>query len=259
VREKSCKKFSERLKKKMKPNKGFLRITMMEVITMSNLNVERILKGAVLMHLTEDELGAYHDNAVDEVTRSRIEAHLDRCLICERKLAMMQEMLATYHQETVTEEDIARAKELLHPGMPKPEKTKEKDTEDAVALEPVAVIRMVLPVAFAAWIKQHRIRVALAGARAAGTTEPQDGQTEDGILRWRSVEEESGDLVFRFGSDHMELVGQKLLLKVGKIKKEVVLESKMRGKQAGAKTIFTREERMEMPEDEPLTLELLEE
>lgn len=223
---------------------------------MSNINVERLLKGAVLKHLSNDELGKYHDNAVDEVTRSRIDAHLSRCLICERKLEMMQEVLATYHQETVTEEDIARVKALLHPEIPQPE---EEDAEEAGKIDPVAIIGVVLPVAFAAWIRQHYIRVALAGSRASGLSEPQDGQTEDDILRWRVVEEESGDLVVRFGSDYTELVGKKFILRVGPIEKTVTLESKMRGKQVGGKVIFTREERKEMPEDARWTVEPLEE
>lgn len=80
---------------------------------MSNLNeLKQLLKGAVA-HLSEDELGAYHDNAVDEVDRACIEAHLGRCLICKRRLAMMREALAAYPQELITEEDTGRVKAFL--------------------------------------------------------------------------------------------------------------------------------------------------
>jgi len=225
----------------------------MEVIRMSNINVERLLKDAVLTHLTKDELGAYHDNAVDEVARARIEAHLSRCLICERKLAMMQETLATYHQETVTEKDVALVKALLR---------REPEDRERISREmALAALRVALTAAFTAWIKQHHIRVSLAGAEARGLearglTEPQDGQMEDGSLRWRVVEEDSGELVVRFGSHRTELGGVNLVLKAGPIRKRFVLKP-VTEDQVGAKVAFTRKERAELSEDAQLTIDIL--
>lgn len=205
---------------------------------MTNINVEQLLRRAVLSHLSDDELGAFHDNAVDEVARNRIEAHLSRCLICERKLMMMQDVLATYHQEPVTAEDITRAKVLLH------------------RQEIVAMLRTVLSVAFAAWIRQHHIRVTLRGASAAGPAKRHHGKTEAGALFWSIVEEEWGDLVVRLGSHRMELAGVKLLLRSGSIEKAVALEPV--GKSlVEAKAIFTREERAKLPEDVQLTIDII--
>ena len=146
----------------------------------------------------------------------------------------------------VTEKDIALVKAFLR-GEP----------ADRISREmALTALRVALTAAFAAWIKQYHIRVALTGAKARGFTEPQDGQMEDGSLRWRIVEEESGELVARFGSHRLELEGEKLLLKAGAIEKPFILE-RVAEDQVGAKVAFTREERAELSKDAELTIDIL--
>jgi hypothetical protein len=211
----------------------------MEVVIMLRNNVEQLLKDAVRRHLSDEELGIYNEDAVDEVAGARMKAHLSRCWICDRRLSMMQEMLEAYSKEPVTDEDIALIEHLLH----------RKPEEPPVPRGWLAD--------FAAWWQQQRIRPALVGAYSAPVrSQPQDGQTEDGALRWRVVEDEWGDLVVRFGSHRMELEGVNFVLKAGPIQKEVVLEA-VTDDQVGAEVIFTREERTEMPEDIQLTVDIL--
>jgi len=213
---------------------------MKEVATM--YNIERLLKRSVQRHLSEDELGAYHDNVVDEVSRARIEAHLGRCQLCERRYAMMREVLATYTQELLTEADVKWLQEI--PGQ-KAERQ----------MDPGAILGTALA-ALKAWIRGHRIRVALAGASAAGPAKRHHGKTEDGPLFWSITEEEWGDFVVRLGSHRMELAGVKLLLTAGSIKKTVALEPV--GKSLDeAKAIFTREERAKLPENVQLAIDII--
>ncbi|HEU0021777.1 MAG TPA: zf-HC2 domain-containing protein [Dehalococcoidia bacterium] len=54
-------------------------------------DMERELNRAVFTHLSEEELGAYYDGTLSEVTRARADAHLKRCLICYRRLSIIQE------------------------------------------------------------------------------------------------------------------------------------------------------------------------
>lgn len=51
-------------------------------------DVRRLLRAARYAHLSADELAGYHERRLDPLTRARVTAHLRRCLICERALAM---------------------------------------------------------------------------------------------------------------------------------------------------------------------------
>lgn len=44
-------------------------------------------------HLTDADLGAYHDGVLsdDEVTHTRVTRHLERCLLCQRRLELLRE------------------------------------------------------------------------------------------------------------------------------------------------------------------------
>ena len=56
-------------------------------------NKEDIKREATLRHVSEEDLAAYHDEALDEVSRLTIDAHLSKCRICERKYEFMKENL----------------------------------------------------------------------------------------------------------------------------------------------------------------------
>ncbi|MBI4687339.1 MAG: hypothetical protein HY756_06120 [Nitrospirae bacterium] len=100
----------------------------------------------------------------------------------------------------------------------------------------------------------YRSREGLALAKEPA--QEHEGQTKDGSLRWYIVEEDSGDLVVRFASHHMELEGVKFQLKAGNFNKTVILEQVMKD-QIGAEVIFPCKERMEMPQDAQLSIEIL--
>ena len=101
--------------------------------------------------------------------------------------------------------------------------------------------------AFAEWFAQQRFSVALAGARAADTFEPKQGQMESGALRW-FIEEDYGDLIVSFGSDRIELVGTRFIVEVENLRKAVVLEvDPVTPGQVGADVVFTAAERSSLP------------
>jgi hypothetical protein len=75
-------------------------------------DIERLLAKAASSHLSEKELGAYHDGILTGPARARVEAHLTRCLVCSRKLEMMKEVLEGA-REPVTEEEITHVEALL--------------------------------------------------------------------------------------------------------------------------------------------------
>ena len=193
------------------------------------------LKEAVLLHLSEEELGAYHDNAVHEADRSRMEAHLARCLICSSKLQMMQDVLQS-HGENVDDQDILRVKALL-------------DSQRAMATVVSSII-----VAFNVWVKNRSIH---PGLRARfSTAKVEDGQMEDGSVRWRYVEKESGERIVRFGSHRMELEGLKILVQAGELSKTVVLKSVTQD-QVGAEVMFSAQESEKIPAEALLSIDVL--
>ena len=202
---------------------------------MSEFNdIERLLKNAVLMHLSEEELGAYHDDAVHEAERCRMETHLARCLICSHKLQMMQDVLQS-QGESIDDRDIVRVKTLL-------------DGQRALA----AVVSSII-LAFNVWVKKRSIH---PGLRARfSTAKVEDGQMEDGSVRWRYVEKESGERFVRFGSHRLELEGLKILVKAGQISKTVVLKSVTQD-QLGAEVIFTAQESEKIPAEALLSIDV---
>jgi hypothetical protein len=210
----------------------------MEATLMSEVNnIERHLNEAVLTHLSEEELCAYHDNTIDEIDRCRMESHLTRCLICSRKIELMQDVLQS-QDESVDDEDIARVKALL-------------DSQRAV----VAVASSII-LAFNLWVRKRNIR---PGLRAKFSTEKvEDGQVEDGSVRWRYVEKESGERILRFGSHCMELEGLKLLVKAGQLAKTVTLKP-VTHSQVGAKVVITAQESEKIAAEISLSIEVIEE
>lgn len=60
-----------------------------------NHALEKSLQTSVAVHLTSAELAQHHDGTWgDELTRTRVTAHLHRCLICQRRLQFLQEVTA---------------------------------------------------------------------------------------------------------------------------------------------------------------------
>ena len=60
-----------------------------------NHALEKSLQTSVAVHLTSAELAQHHDGTWgDELTRTRVTAHLRRCLICQRRLQFLQEVTA---------------------------------------------------------------------------------------------------------------------------------------------------------------------
>lgn len=183
-------------------------------------DIEKRLYQLMLLHLSEAELGAYNDNAVIEVDRLRMESHLDRCLICSRKLQMMRDVMKAKN-ESAAEHDIALAKAFL-------------GRRRAAA----AVVGSIV-LAFNLWAKQKRICPGLKTRFSSARVE--DGQVEDGSIRWRYVEKESGERIIRFGSHRMELAGVAMIVTAGKVTRTTVLKS-VTEDQVGAEVSFSAQE-----------------
>lgn len=83
-----------------------------------------------------------------------------------------------------------------------------------------------------------------AAAEAAAPWE--DGQTEDGTLRWRIVNDEEGNRIIRFGSNELTLDGVRWQLFAGDWQREFVWRQ-VAPDQVGAEIVVTHEEWKSMP------------
>jgi uncharacterized protein with PIN domain len=66
-----------------------------------NRNLDEIIAQALLAHLSDEEMMRHLFNELDEFEQARATGHLKRCLICERRLQAMSEILAPETEEWV--------------------------------------------------------------------------------------------------------------------------------------------------------------
>ena len=99
--------------------------------------------------------------------------------------------------------------------------------------------------------------LSLATAQAATDRPLEDGQTEDGVLRWRIGEDEEHNLIIRLGSHRTELEGTTLRLWMGDWQQDIVL-SKVAPDQVGAEVTIYSAHRAQLETDTILRLELAE-
>jgi len=189
---------------------------------LTNEQFENLLKQAVLVHLSDDELGQYHDGATGEVTSARIVAHLRQCQMCSGRSALMKLAVAT---------------------------TRESDEQDSASPQ---VIVVALALAGVVIHRKSRSRRGERGASAESKIE--DGQSADGVLRWRIVENESDGLEAQFTSQNLQLDGCTLTVRYGQLHK---IDTLRRGSedQVYAKFLFTPDELEILPDGAVLTIE----
>jgi hypothetical protein len=200
-----------------------------------NAKVEQFLKGMGRRHPSPKELRAYHEARVQEASRSQIEEHIKGCLICERRLEVMQEMLqAETASRRITAADRARIKRLMSSVPVDASETERPPSERDGVIERLvnAVAEIILP----------PIRIPLGvGASGATSLVAQKRSGEEHGVWWSLVENEWGDWEVRLGSYRTELSGKTLEVKAGEISKFVTLTEKGEN-QVGGEVAFTSEE-----------------
>lgn len=178
-------------------------------------------------HLTEDEFRDFVLEELPEDLEQQLDEHLEWCEECTRQL----ESYYMAEDEFPAGEWASRRDAFL------------SALQDRVFAPPLwdRLRNLLLP--FPLVLRPAFKTPALA-----------DGQTEDGTLRWRFVEDEAGNLTLRFGSHALELEGVCLRLTAGPWRRDVVLEREA-SDQVGAATVLTREERAALPVEVELRID----
>lgn len=213
---------------------------------MSTFDIDRFFKEGISKHISDTDLGLYHDNALKyDIKRVIIEKHLSQCLICSQRLSIMEDVLERFDKVPATSEDRAHVEALI-----------DKYRETRVSLKEKFKVALAN---LAEYIQESMGSIlSLDGAYAAELTGEIEGETEDGIFFW-SVTEDEGELTLDISSFLTDLDGMTLRLRIGSssIQKEITLERKEED-QVVARVKFSREERKGLPQDPSITLEPLE-
>ena len=178
-------------------------------------------------HLTEDEFRDFVLEELPEDLELELDEHVDRCVECTLQLDNYYKA----GREFPAREWAARRGPFL------------TALRDRIFAPPL-------------WHRLRNILLPFSLALRPAFTTPAlaDGQTEDGTLRWRFVEDEAGNLTLRFGSHALELEGVCLRLTAGPWRRDLVLEREG-SDQVGAETVITREERAALPDVAGLRIE----
>jgi hypothetical protein len=205
-----------------------------------NDSVEQALKKMVSVHLTDEELAAHHDGVErDEVTRWRVASHLQRCLLCSRRLQFLKEVTAEAAAMPPSEVPLIYyeiAQRLFRPPSSR--------SFGGIPVELVVLLSRV----------RTPRRLSFSRRFDTGKQEPATIETEDGRRVGWMEEEANGDLVIGLEIPNLEWDGALLRMVVGDVRRYVVIHQ-VTPSLVGALTSLTGEERKTLPEDAGLRLE----
>lgn len=179
------------------------------------------LRNLKFTHLTENELAAYCDQKLDQMSHARVEAHVGHCFICARELELLREESLALDDHAITAEDIAFVERLAHQFGPEEEHytvgpaTPVIRARAAMVAEPVSEY-------------SHKIvanwQVVFSPLRPGDhTDEVWRWQSDDGQLHARATQKKDTDLTIHFSTGDMKLEGALLRFCLRSLKQEVTL------------------------------------
>lgn len=176
-------------------------------------DIEQLLKDAKFRHLSEATLISYSDGQLDKVGLALADAHLSRCLICERKLTLLKGEAEAHESYVTTEGDRASIEQFIKPGPVN--RLPDYISNELQRLN--SYVRDLLN----AWIVPFSEPV-MRGA--------DDGdeiwryESDDGRLTAWAVLEKNASLTVHFSSPERAWEGARILFRLGPFSKEVALQ-----------------------------------
>lgn len=184
---------------------------------MTQDDLENELRNLKLTHLTERELSDYCDEGLDRIGRSRVEAHIKQCFICERQLELLREESEALNNRVISVEEIAFVERLMEQTrLPQHATNAEltKASRDIPWQERLAdYLRQIV----ASWqIEFTPVR------RSDEAQELWRWQSKDGHLLARATME-NADMIVRFSSNEMAMEGARLHFHLDLLDEELTL------------------------------------
>jgi hypothetical protein len=164
---------------------------------MDTQDIEQLLENAKYAHLSEATLLSYRDSQLDKIGVVLADAHLNLCLVCDRRLDFLREEAAVL---TMTEEPERRAGDYFHTEMQRL----------ASYIDDLLNAWMVL-------FRQPAMKGAGDGDELWGY------QSEDGLLKAWAILESDASLTVHFSSTELAWEGVRIRFRLGPFSKEVTL------------------------------------
>ena len=187
---------------------------------MTKNNVEEKLKNAKFYHLTEDELIAYRDQELDEITLSRAEAHLKLCIICERGLEVLREELATLESMEITAQDVALVERAMREV--KSGQTVRSNLPEASSISISDRLAAYLSKLTETW-QDYFLTLSPVRTSVAPGKEICRWVSEDGLFSASITLEDTSDLTIHISSKERGLAGQRIKVSLGSFSTEITL------------------------------------
>lgn len=189
-------------------------------------------------HLSDDQLVSYTSEMLTAEQVESLDAHLATCSQCSTEMEQLLETSEAWRGQKGEKRLDAlrlRIKEQLSDAT---------QTGGSLGLPPrkPSLIEQLGSVIL--WF--NPLFRARSPAAAEAATPWEDGQTEDGTLRWRIVNDEEGNRIIRFGSNELTLDGVRWQLSAGDWQREFVWRQ-VAPDQVGAEIVVTHEEWKSMP------------
>jgi hypothetical protein len=216
-------------------------------------------------HLPDDEFIGYTMEALVQEEVVRIDAHLASCPDCASEMERLMEASEIWRGEQ-GEQRLAElaARTLAAMGEPHREPLRRDPNKEVQRAATEVMGHLGHPSELLERLAARLARVLFtiekpqfAGVHAKTPHAPRGGQTEDGLLRWRAVADETGNIIIRFASHEAEFAGVRLRLRAGMWQREVVLTQKGPD-QVGAEIALARDElpaetvwRVELVDEDP--------
>ena len=192
----------------------------------------------IQLHLTDEEFVAFVLEDVPVALEKQLDRHLERCTVCTERLQTFYIADETFPVDEWESRHNRFATSLR----------RKLGVQMLLKRLSAQLHALVLP--------RTPLSVSLAVAHAATGHSLEDGETEDGSLRWRIVEDEEKNLTIRLASHHLELEDVQFKLQAGPWHKEVTLR-RVAPDQVGAGDTILAKEREELPVDVALNIRLV--
>lgn len=197
------------------------------------------------IHLADEEFVALILDNLSAEREDEIDQHLATCRHCATKLESFYEAQHSFPNE----EWLSHRKSFIANLQQQIIRPK----EETVPKENTVMSRLIVQLQ-ALTLPRADWSLSLATAQAATGEQLEDGQTDDGTLRWRIVEDEERNLMIRLGSHEIALEGVELRMQSGSWQQLVVLQ-KVAPDQIGAEAIISREQRTKLDVTAKLQIE----
>jgi hypothetical protein len=183
-----------------------------EIQKMGRKDIGQLLESAKFKHLSETMLVSYRDNKLDKIQHALAESHLQRCLICQRRLTFLKNEAEAVANYVLTDEDRAANEKFVRERKPK--------ATDYIKTELKRLASIVEDVE-AAWILSFS-KVAMRGA--GDGDEVWRYKTKRGALTVWAILEKDASLTVHFSSTKLAWEGARLRFQLGTFSKEITLK-----------------------------------